>query len=90
MDVSYNNDVELVKKTLTNILNKEKRLIKDQDIFVRLTDYKDSSMQYTIRVWVNSSDFWNVKFDLLEKIKYEFDKENISIPYNQLDVHIEK
>lgn len=90
MDVSYNNDVQLVKKTLTNILNKEKRLIKDQEIFVRLTEYKDSSMQYTIRIWVNSSDFWNVKFDLLEKIKYEFDKENISIPYNQLDVHIEK
>ena len=88
VDVSYDNDIELVKKVLNEIVNKEKRVITDKEVFVRLTDYKDSSMVYTIRVWVNSSDFWSVKFDLLENIKNEFDKKNISIPYNQLDVHI--
>ena len=90
IDVSYENDVELVKKTLNSIINKEKRVIQDKDIFIRLTDYKESSMLYTIRIWVNSTDYWNVKFDLLEEIKKHFDKENISIPYNQLDVHINK
>jgi len=90
LDISYNNDIELVKKTINDILNKEKRINKEKEVFVRLTDYKDSSMLYTIRVWVNSSDFWNVKFDLLEKFKYEFDKNNIQIPYNQLDVHFDK
>ena len=88
IDVSYDNDIELVKKTLNEIINKEKRINKEKDVFARLTEYKDSSMIYTIRVWVNSTDFWNVKFDLLEKIKYEFDKNNISIPYNQIDVHM--
>ena len=90
IDVSYDNDIELVKKTLNNIVNKEKRINKEKDIFIRLTEYKDSSMVYTIRVWVSNSEIWNVKFDLLENIKKEFDKENISIPYNQLDVHINK
>ena len=90
MDVSYDNDIEKVKKVLNNIVEKDERVIKDKDIFVRLTDYKDSSMVYTIRVWTKSSDLWNLKFDLLEKIKSEFDENDISIPYNQLDVHIKE
>ena len=90
MDVSYDNDVDLVKKTLVDLLKKEKRIIADKDIFVRLTDYKESSMLYTIRVWVNSSEYWDVKFDLLENIKREFDNKKISIPYSQMDVHIKK
>ncbi len=90
IDVSYNNDIELVKKTLNEVIKKEKRIIEGEDVFVRLTEYKDSSMLYTIRVWVNSSEYWNIKFDLLENIKKHFDKEKISIPYNQLDVHIDK
>ena len=89
IDISYDNDIEHVKKVLNSIINKEKRINKEKEVFARLTDYKDSSMVYTIRVWVPSSDFWNTKFDLLEEMKKTFDKENISIPYNQLDVHID-
>ena len=90
IDVSYDNSIDDVLKCLKAIINKEKRVNKEKDIFVRLTNYKESSIEYTIRVWVDKDDFWNVKFDLLEDIKKEFDKENITIPYNQLDVHIEK
>lgn len=90
IDVSYDNDIELVKKTLNNLINKDQRILKDEDIFVRLTNYKDSSMTYTIRVWTMKDELFNVKFDLLENIKKEFDKNNIVIPYNQLDVHLEK
>lgn len=90
IDVSYDNDIELVKKTLNSIINKEKRIDKEKDVFIRLTNYKESSIEYTIRVWVDKDELWNVKFDLLESIKKEFDKENIVIPYNQLDVHIDK
>lgn len=89
IDVSYNNDIEKVKGVLNNIVNNDERINQNKDIFVRLTDYKDSSMIYTIRVWVASSVYWDTKFDLLEEIKKEFDKENISIPYNQLDVHFD-
>lgn len=90
VEVSYKNDINDVKKIINDILAKEKRLIKDQEVFVELTNYKDSSMTYTIRVWVNGADYFPVKFTILSEIKNEFDKNKISIPYPQLDVHIEK
>ena len=90
VSVSYKNDILEVKKILNSTLGKEKRIIKDKDVFVALTNYAASSLTYTIRVWVNSGDYFNVKFDLLEKIKEQFDEKNIEIPYNQLDVHIQK
>ena len=90
IDVSYNNSIDDVKKCINNIIKKEKRINHEKEIFVRITDYKESSICYTIRVWVLNTDFWNVKFDILENIKKEFDKNNISIPYNQLDIHIDK
>ena len=80
----------MLKKCINKVLDKEKRIIPEKDKFVRITNYKDSSICYTIRVWVSKDDYWDTKFDLLENIKKEFDKDNISIPYNQLDVHIDK
>ena len=90
LDISYDNSIDKVKKCLNNIIKKDKRIDQEKDVFIRLTEYKESSIQYTIRVWVLKDDYWNIKFDLLENIKNEFEKENISIPYNQLDVHIDK
>lgn len=90
IDVSYDNKIDDVKKCITKVLDKEKRINKEKEIFARVTDYKDSSIRYTIRVWVSKDEYWDTKFDLLENIKKEFDKENITIPYNQLDVHIDK
>jgi len=90
LDVSYNNSIDEVKKSIENVLKNEERIIADKEIFVRITNYKESSVCYTIRVWVSKDDYWDVKFDLLEKIKSEFDKNKISIPFNQLDVHIDK
>lgn len=90
LDVSYNNKIDDVKKCINKVLAKEKRINKENEIFVRLTEYKDSSIKYTIRVWVDKDDYWQVRFDLLENIKNEFDKDGIVIPYNQLDIHIDK
>ena len=50
----------------------------------------DSSVNFTVRAWVNNEDYWNVFFDTNESIKKTFDAENISIPYPQLDVHMDK
>lgn len=90
LDISYSNKIDDVKKSINSVLSKEKRINAEKDVFVRLTDYKESSMVYTIRVWVLKEDYWNVKFDLLENLKEKFDKDGIIIPYNQLDVHIDK
>lgn len=90
LDISYNNKIDDVKKSINSVLDKEKRINREKDVFVRLTDYKESSIEYTIRVWVLKEDYWDVKFDLLENLKEKFDKDGIVIPYNQLDVHIDK
>lgn len=90
IDVSYENKIDDVKKCINKVLDKEKRINKEKEVFVRITNYKESSVCYTIRVWVFKDDYWNIRFDLLENIKKEFDKEKITIPYNQLDVHIDK
>ena len=90
LDVSYNNKIDDVKKCINNVLKKDKRVNKEKDVFVRITNYKESSICYTVRVWVLKDEYWDVKFDLLENIKNEFDKNNISIPFNQLDIHFDK
>ena len=90
IDVSYNNKISDVKKSINSVLEKEKRINHEKDVFVRVTNYKDSSIEYTIRLWVLKEDYWNVKFDLLENLKEKFDQDGIVIPYNQLDIHIDK
>ena len=90
LDISYNNKTNDVKKSINSVLSKEKRIDREKDVFVRITNYKESSIEYTIRVWVLKEDYWDVKFDLLENLKDKFDQDGIIIPYNQLDVHIDK
>ena len=90
MDISYNNKIDDVKKSINSVLDKEKRINREKDVFVRVTNYKESSIEYTIRIWVTKDDYWNTKFDLLENLKNKFDQDGIVIPYNQLDIHIDK
>ena len=90
LDISYNNKIDDVKNSINSVLDKEKRINREKELFVRVTNYKESSMEYTIRVWVNKDDYWNTKFDLLENLKNKFDQDKIVIPFNQLDIHIDK
>jgi small conductance mechanosensitive channel len=86
--VSYDADIEQVKKCLLSLVENDERIHQDPKPFCRLTEYGDSSLNFTLRCWTNSSDFWNVKFDLLENIINAFRKNNIEIPYNQLEVFV--
>ncbi len=88
--VSYNSDIDKVKKVLNEVIDKEELVLKDEEIFVRLTNHGDSSLTFTVRVWTKNQDFWNLKFNLLENVKKAFDKNKIEIPFNQLDVHLDK
>lgn len=87
-DIEYTADSKKVKEIMNQAITKHSKVLQDRPIFVRTTAYKDSAIEYTLRVWVNSCDYWEVYFDLLEGIKEMFDKNNINIPYNKLDVHI--
>ncbi len=90
--ISYDNDPELAKSVmLRTVLRNERILTKPQapeDPFAKVSAYAASSVDITLRVWCRSGDYWDLYFELLETIRREFDKNGISIPYNQLDVHI--
>ncbi len=88
--VSYNDDVDSVKDILLKILAGDQRILKDPPPFVGLLEMADSSVNFAVRAWVKTDDYWNVFFDTNERIKKTFDAENISIPYPQLDVHMDK
>ena len=88
LPVSYDSDVSEVKKSVMEVVSADKRISALPAPFFRLTDYGDSALNFTLRVWTNPDDFWNVKFDLLEGILENLRKNKIEIPYNQLDVHV--
>ncbi len=90
ISVDYSSDIEKVKKVITETIEKDERILKDKDVFVRLNEMADSSLNFVVRVWVSSPDYWNVHFDLKENIKKALDKNNISIPFPQMDVHVKK
>lgn len=89
--VSYKNNSDEVKEVLNNLIKDERVVIEEgKEPFIGITNYLDSSVTYTVRVWVKNSEYWNLKFYLLEESKKKFEENNIEIPYPQLDVHIEK
>ena len=84
----YDDDLSKVKKTLENLVKADKRILKDPACTIAVSELADSSVNLVLRPWVNSADYWVVKFDLIEAIKTTFDKEGISIPYPQQDMRI--
>ena len=88
--IGYDDDLKLAKDTLLTIVNEDPRILKDPAAFVAVKELADSSVNFVVRVWVKSPDYWGVHFDTIEKVKLTFDKKGISIPYPQMDVHTNK
>ncbi|MDZ7835496.1 MAG: mechanosensitive ion channel [Alkalibacterium sp.] len=86
--VGYETDNQHVIQTLKRIITKHPAIILDPEPFIRLTGHGDSAVEYTVRAWTKAEDYWTVRFDLMEEVKTTFDEENISIPYPQMDVHM--
>ncbi|MGC6076877.1 small-conductance mechanosensitive channel MscS [Citrobacter portucalensis] len=88
--VAYDSDIDQVKKILTDIIQSDERILKDREITVRLNELGASSINFVVRVWSNSSDLQSVYWDVLERIKREFDANGISFPYPQMDVNFKR
>lgn len=88
--VAYDSDVELVKRTILSVIEANEKALRDPAPFVRITNMGDSSLDFTVRVWCNSSNFGLLKSDLYEEINAAFESAGIEIPYNTLDVNITK
>ena len=86
---SYDSDVEKVKKILMDIISNHEKVLPDPEPFARLTMHGESGLEYTVRVWCRTEDYWTVNFDLVETVKKKFDENGITIPYPQMDVHID-
>jgi len=88
--VDYGDDIKRVKEILKEIAESDDRVLKEPDIFIGVLNLGESGIDIAFRVWVNKINYFTLKCDFLEKIKEEFDKNGISIPYPQMDISIKK
>ena len=86
--VSYGDDLDKVRSVLEKILEEDERILKDPAPTIGVLELGDSSVNFTVRSWVKTADYWDVFFATQEKIKKRFDAEGISIPFPQRDVHL--
>ena len=87
-DVDYSTDMEKAKAAALRAIANTPLTLADPAPVARVTEYKDSGICITTRTWANSGDYWAVYLDIMENVKREFDKEGISVPFPQVDVHI--
>ncbi len=87
--IGYDDDIKKAKELLHEILDADERILKDPKPLVAVAELADSSVNFNVRPWVKSSDYWKVLYDVTEKVKLTFDEHNISIPYPQMDVHVD-
>jgi small conductance mechanosensitive channel len=88
--VSYQADLAKTKALLLAIASADERVLKDKTVTVGVSALADSSVNFVVRPWVNSADYWPTYYDLLEKIKTELDNAGIEIPFPQLSIHMNK
>ncbi len=86
----YGDDIDKVRSVLEDILSADDRILKDPAPTIGILELANSSVNFAVRPWVKTEDYWAVFFDTQESIKKRFDAENISIPFPQQDVHLYK
>lgn len=86
--IGYDDDIKKAKKLFEKLVKADKRILDDPAPTIAVSELADSSVNFVVRPWVKSEDYWAVKFELTEKIKLEMDKAGLSIPFPQQDIHI--
>jgi len=86
--IGYGDDLKKAKNVLTDLIKQESRILNNPEPLVVVSELGESSINFTVRVWVNSPDYWGVFFAMQEKVKLTFDAQGISIPFPQRDVHV--
>lgn len=88
--IGYGDDIDKARKILMEIFEADERIFKDPAPFVQVTELADSSVNLATRVWCNSGDYWGIKMETMEKVYNQFNAQGISIPFPQMDVHVQK
>ena len=86
--VSYSDDLDKVRKELQDLVDADDRILKDPAVTIAVSELADSSVNFVLRPWVNTADYWAVYFDLTERVKKRFDEVGISIPFPQRDIYV--
>ena len=86
--ISYTADLKKAKETGMKLLEREERVLKEEERLTVVSELADSAVILKLRFWVKPEDYWSVKWDMTEAVKLAFDAEGIEIPFNQVDVHI--
>ncbi len=86
--IAYGDDADKAYEVLNRLIAADERILKDPAPFIAIKELGDSSVDFTVRAWVNASDFWGVFFKMNEQVYKTFDKEGLSIPFPQRDVHL--
>ena len=86
----YECDILKVRRVLKEIVESNNLILDYPEPFVGLFEQGPNALNFAVRVWVNTPDYWTVYFELLEQVKIRFDEENISIPYPQMDLHVKQ
>ncbi|HET8962416.1 MAG TPA: mechanosensitive ion channel domain-containing protein, partial [Chitinophagales bacterium] len=86
--IGYNDDIDYAKNVLQRVVNADERILKDPAPSINLEELADSSVNFKLKLWTENGNYWALNYALIEQVKKEFDKENISIPFPQSDVHV--
>lgn len=86
--ISYGDDIGKAKEILNRLIASDPRILKDPSPAIAVAELADNSVNLIVRPWVKSADYWPVFFDMTENVKTTFDKEDITIPFPQRDVHL--
>jgi len=88
--VGYGDDLDHARSVIQKMCDADSRILKEPEVFIAVSELADSSVNFTVRAWVKSTDYWGVYFDMNESIYNTFNKEGLNIPYPQMDVHLHK
>lgn len=86
--VDYSCDIVQVKNAINSVINANPLILKVPEPFVALNEHGDSSLNFVVRVWTETANYWKIYFYLMEQVKIKFDEEEISIPYPHMDVNL--
>lgn len=87
--ISYGDDLKKAKELLSSFIKEDERILQNEENFIGLGELADSSVNITVRAWVKVEDYWSVFFDMNERVYNEFESAGLSIPFPQMDVHVQ-
>lgn len=88
--IGYDDDIDHVKSVLKDLVAKHDKVLEDPAPLIRVGEHAGSSINFNVLLWTKSENYWDVYYDMMENVKKRFDKEDINIPYPQMDVHLDK